>query len=551
MDNIEIMLDLGKQINCDSASFNNKREIQDKINDLHEEAKDKDFKTKMRIIKELRELYLQLRVESMDFKKRLERLKDKRQGTDEENQKIYNKIVDYLKNDKLDVKTLENMEQDFIDIKEDKEIDRLLDNHLNKFKLDSIKRKLTIMEKFHKLKYLLLSRSKDLQFIKNSKIIDDKNDIKEKVKYIIINRDKLKTEFGGFSGYQFRAGGNETKIKNIALSFDVDKHFIHEGGFDGVPIVDKGFNVIAGNHRAEAIKSMNELQLEKYYGGLKEYYPQAFDKYGNIYVDNGVLIRVVQNDDKEALIRIAKISNAERVSAESEKIILNTAKFQDKIDILPVKLDNDVQLRNLLGANDEGESNRAILGHLDEDLPSAIDRFVKENPLDTTFKDIFLKNAFRLYNLDTVLKDGGISISKELSMIINKMLVSSKNRRKNINDFIEKYSEIVKQGGKNLEGLVTTKEIVSDIIGISVAGFRALKDGGVVELGNKIDNIISAVEESKIPSLFGEDKTLKKVEIAMMFLTQTDRSAVFEVLKDLEEEGVRLDSIKLLLRIKG
>jgi len=334
-----------------------------------------------------------------------------------------------------------------------------------------------------------------------------------------MNKDDIKTNFTAGDGYQFRSEAQPKVIKDISENFDSDRHFGQDGGFDGIPVVDSKGNVLIGNHRAEAVKNMTPEQFANYQTKMREKYPDAGD---------GMMVRVLKDDTNAETI--AKVSNDRRVKADSEKIILDGAKYKEKLETLPAKVDSEVALKNHLGAADEVESNRAVLGNLTSDrLPYAVDRYMKANPLDLNFKQMFYKNSYKLHNISNLAKKDGydmLDITPLLDRSIDKITSSKADKKSNLNGIIEFYDEQLKSGGKDIEGnVVSSNEFAADILGIALKHYKTLKDDGIVEFGKRVDQAVEYVKEQKQPDLFGaEKKDPTLVDVALTFLNESDRA---------------------------
>ncbi len=378
-----------------------------------------------------------------------------------------------------------------------------------------------------KIKSSIEAEAKDIQSIqkdtksiqKEGKLIDDVTNVKEDVTYQVMNKDDIKTNFTAGDGYQFRSEAQPKVIKDISENFDSDRHFGQDGGFDGIPVVDSKGNVLIGNHRAEAVKNMTPEQFANYQTKMREKYPDAGD---------GMMVRVLKDDTNAETI--AKVSNDRRVKADSEKIILDGAKYKEKLETLPAKVDSEAALKNHLGAADEVESNRAVLGNLTSDrLPYAVDRYMKANPLDLNFKQMFYKNSYKLHNISNLAKKDGydmLDITPLLDRSIDKITSSKADKKSNLNGIIEFYDEQLKSGGKDIEGnVVSSNEFAADILGIALKHYKTLKDDGIVEFGKRVDQAVEYVKEQKQPDLFGaEKKDPTLVDVALTFLNESDRA---------------------------
>ncbi|MGX2973351.1 DUF3519 domain-containing protein, partial [Helicobacter sp. T3_23-1059] len=94
-------------------------------------------------------------------------------------------------------------------------------------------------------------------------------DITYPAEFVIINKNDLKPSFEA-GGFQTREVKQEDKIANIRDNFDPLKIFGKIGEYDGLPIIAKNGEIIAGNHRGEAIKNLSGENLAKYQNEAKK-----------------------------------------------------------------------------------------------------------------------------------------------------------------------------------------------------------------------------------------------------------------------------------------
>lgn len=171
------------------------------------------------------------------------------------------------------------------------------------------------------------------QKISDTKIIINDNTAPFKAEFIIAKKDDIKPNFER-TGTQGRSERQDKVIESIQSDFKPHLIFEQMGGFEGLPIILKDGQVIAGNHRAQAIKGLTGEQLARYKQAAKE-------KFGIDLKDDEVIVRLVKDGDEKELINLAFMSNVGRESNIGEKALANLAKYESNMQNLPSHINAD------------------------------------------------------------------------------------------------------------------------------------------------------------------------------------------------------------------
>ena len=219
-----------------------------------------------------------------------------------------------------------------------------------------------------------------------------------------VPKEQVKTNFKN-TNYQCREVKQESVIENIKKDFK--GYLIFDNcSVNGLPVVDKHYNVIIGNHRAEAMKTMDRDQYKKVQESFKEYFGRDL-----LY---GVMpVRVLAEDiDFDEIYGISKESNIDRESTFGEKAINNEAKFNEAIRSLPEYINaesiDDMQLAiahrlgDINGLN-VFDCNLALLTYMLGEDKEVLDCFnsIRSKGLSQANKvrDMLIANAGAIWNL--------------------------------------------------------------------------------------------------------------------------------------------------------
>lgn len=279
------------------------------------------------------------------------------------------------------------------------------------------------------------------QKISDTKIIINDNTAPFKAEFIIAKKDDIKPNFER-TGTQGRSERQDKVIESIQGDFKPHLIFEQTGGFEGLPIILKDGQVIAGNHRAQAIKGLTGEQLARYKQAAKE-------KFGIDLKDDEVIVRLVKDGDEKELINLAFMSNVGRESNLGEKALANLAKYESNMQNLPNRINADSvfelesQVAKALDTQGNGlnvfDTNLALLSKIAKNS-SNTDILESLNTLKNLSQDekekvlrMFVSNAGEFHNLakDTELKSLNLNDYLADALIIAAKNVDSTTRAAN------------------------------------------------------------------------------------------------------------------------
>ena len=277
--------------------------------------------------------------------------------------------------------------------------------------------------------------------ISDTKIIINDNTAPFKAEFIIAKKDDIKPNFER-TGTQGRSERQDKVIESIQSDFKPHLIFEQMGGFEGLPIILKDGQVIAGNHRAQAIKGLTGENLARYKQAAKE-------KFGVDLKDDEVIVRLVKDGDEKELINLAFMSNVGRESNLGEKALANLAKYDSQIQALPNRINADSvfelesQVAKALDTQGNGlnvfDTNLALFSRLAKNS-SNTDILESLNTLKNLSQDekekvlrMFVSNAGEFHNLakDTQLKSLNLNDYLADALIIAAKNVDSTTRAVN------------------------------------------------------------------------------------------------------------------------
>lgn len=270
------------------------------------------------------------------------------------------------------------------------------------------------------------------QKISDTKIIINDNTAPFKAEFIIAKKDDIKPNFER-TGTQGRSERQDKVIESIQSDFKPHLIFEQMGGFEGLPIILKDGQVIAGNHRAQAIKGLTGENLTRYKQAAKE-------KFGIDLKDDEVIVRLVKDGDEKELINLAFMSNVGRESNLGEKALANLAKYDSQIQALPSRINADSvfelesQVAKALDTQGNGlnvfDTNLALFSRLAKSTQNAniLDSLNALKNLSQDEKEkvlrMFVSNAGEFHNLakDTQLKSLNLN-----DYLADALIVAAKN----------------------------------------------------------------------------------------------------------------------------
>ncbi|EAH6134016.1 hypothetical protein EHA87_06630 [Campylobacter jejuni] len=344
--------------------------------------------------------------------------------------------------------------------------------------------------------------------LKRGYILDDLLNVDEDVSYAVVNKDDLKPSLTR-SLSQFRNKHSNSTISDIRNSFNEREHFKESSNFDGIPTITKDGLVIAGNHRTTAIRDLKGENLARYIKQAKRVYGE--DVFKGFDENKAMIVRILDKNDDDTIIRLSKLSNDGRLSDESEKLQALGAKYKEKLlKIENSKINTEKELMNFLGSRDILESKRALLDHLMPNINDALLSWERRSGGDTEFSKILNDNALNLLHLkqalnkNKVFKDNGnnfFSLFKRAIESINQSNVYKNNNE--LYDIIKKYTEPSLNFEK--EFISSNKDLQADILGFIIKYNDTLTNPSEA-FGNKIKKAIEFIYDNDSFSLFNNIK---------------------------------------------
>ncbi|ECC2814091.1 hypothetical protein FOV91_01045 [Campylobacter jejuni] len=344
--------------------------------------------------------------------------------------------------------------------------------------------------------------------LKRGYILDDLLNVDEDVSYAVVNKDDLKPSLTR-SLSQFRNKHSNSTISDIRNSFNEREHFKESSNFDGIPTITKDGLVIAGNHRTTAIRDLKGENLARYIKQAKRVYGE--DVFKGFDENKAMIVRILDKNDDDTIIRLSKLSNDGRLSDESEKLQALGAKYKEKLlKIENSKINTEKELMNFLGSRDILESKRALLDHLMPNIHDALLSWERRSGGDTEFSKILNDNALNLLHLkqalnkNKVFKDNGnnfFSLFKRAIESINQSNVYKNNNE--LYDIIKKYTEPSLNFEK--EFISSNKDLQADILGFIIKYNDTLTNPSEA-FGNKIKKAIEFIYDNDSFSLFNNIK---------------------------------------------
>ncbi|EHN5438809.1 hypothetical protein KI964_001455, partial [Campylobacter jejuni] len=331
--------------------------------------------------------------------------------------------------------------------------------------------------------------------LKRGYILDDLLNVDEDVSYAVVNKDDLKPSLTR-SLSQFRNKHSNSTISDIRNSFNEREHFKESSNFDGIPTITKDGLVIAGNHRTTAIRDLKGENLARYIKQAKRVYGE--DVFKGFDENKAMIVRILDKNDDDTIIRLSKLSNDGRLSDESEKLQALGAKYKEKLlKIENSKINTEKELMNFLGSRDILESKRALLDHLMPNINDALLSWERRSGGDAEFSKILNDNALNLLHLkqalnkNKVFKDNGnnfFSLFKRAIESINQSNVYKNNNE--LYDIIKKYTEPSLNFEK--EFISSNKDLQADILGFIIKYNDTLTNPSEA-FGNKIKKAIEFI----------------------------------------------------------
>lgn len=382
------------------------------------------------------------------------------------------------------------------------------------------------------------------QKISDTKIIINDNTAPFKAEFIIAKKDDIKPNFER-TGTQGRSERQDKVIESIQSDFKPHLIFEQMGGFEGLPIVLKDGQVIAGNHRAQAIKGLTGENLARYKQAAKE-------KFGVDLKDDEVIVRLVKDGDEKELINLAFMSNVGRESNLGEKALANLAKYESNMQNLPNHINADSvfelesQVAKALDTQGNGlnvfDTNLALLSKIAKNS-SNTDILESLNTLKNLSQDekekvlrMFVSNAGEFHNLakDTQLKSLNLNDYLADALIIAAKNVDEKTRKANFQSLFSDIQTMLASAKEMLKiDPFLFENFKSKALGYALARFARLENPA-----GKLFDFLKAskgeMENLYTGGLFDTNKAISDIDI-YDFLKHAINSG-----DDLMDNGVNL-----------
>ncbi|WQT24255.1 DUF3519 domain-containing protein [Helicobacter pylori] len=387
--------------------------------------------------------------------------------------------------------------------------------------------------------------------------------------YAIVKAKDLKPSFTT-GGTQKRTDMNEEQIKSISENFDPKKIF-GSGGFEDLPIILHDGQVIAGNHRIQAMLNFTPKSRYIYNRAIKEYY----------HIDlkpDELLVRMPSKRlNNTEINNLAASSNQGRFNSESDHAIAVLSHYESKLKELETKLNADsvYSLKNIVAKNlnfdkathpNVTDSNLALLMF---NMPRTktqgielLNRWQKEFSNDTKsyekVKKMFVDNAGSFHNLIHDMNFPNVSLNAYLSDIMDRVFANLKNYQsasESLKSLSEKFYKT-----SSLEMFEKSDQKISDIseiLGGAIARFARFDDPSKALFeALKSDNVKKGLKEFKIADItkdmFNPDsKKFKDIDIYDLthYLLMVNRepnennpalNRLIEAIKDMQKESEKV-----------
>ena len=382
------------------------------------------------------------------------------------------------------------------------------------------------------------------QKISDTKIIINDNTAPFKAEFIIAKKDDIKPNFER-TGTQGRSERQDKVIESIQSDFKPHLIFEQMGGFEGLPIILKDGQVIAGNHRAQAIKGLTGEQLARYKQAAKE-------KFGVDLKDDEVIVRLVKDGDEKELINLAFMSNVGRESNIGEKALANLAKYESNMQNLPSHINADSvfelesQVAKALDTQGNGlnvfDTNLALLSKIAKNS-SNTDILESLNTLKSLSQDekekvlrMFVSNAGEFLNIakDTELKSLNLNDYLADALIVAAKNVDEKTRKANFQSLFSDIQTMLASAKEMLKiDPFLFENFKSKALGYALARFARLENPA-----GKLFDFLKAskgeMENLYTGGLFDTNKAISDIDI-YDFLKHAINSG-----DDLMDNGVNL-----------
>ncbi|MDA3968038.1 PBECR2 nuclease fold domain-containing protein, partial [Helicobacter sp. WB40] len=346
-----------------------------------------------------------------------------------------------------------------------------------------------------------------------------------KAYFVKVKLDDLKPNFTN-TNTQGRTEKKEYTINKIAQEPNFEKFFNSEGSFEGLPIITKDGQIIAGNHRAEALKKLNKENKDKFNKYAKE-------KFGIDLKDDEIVVRMVDEISNEDILKLSFTSNIGRETNIAELAISTLAKYKDKINKLPnfIESISVEELKSKVAKALDKESNGldsfnanlALLASLARNKNISFVDSIKAIKGSAEDKERVLKmyvdNAGSIYNVSKNKNTPNIDLREYLTQSVYFTAMTNKSRAENYRELIGDIESVLKTTNNNgTNELINLNpnfynELISKILGYSFARFKSLENPSrnLYEFLSTSQSELLRINE---PTLFNPiGKSLKELDI--------------------------------------
>lgn len=317
-------------------------------------------------------------------------------------------------------------------------------------------------------------------------------------------------------------------ISSIRDNFNSELMFGHEGSFQGIPIITYDGRVVSGNHRAEAIKTMQDECATRYISEVARHYGISISK------DEMIVRLLPQGTADDVIKEMAYISNVGRESTLGERALINNVRYADGIASLPKYIQSEsvdelqcIVARHLDKASNGlniFDANLALFCDVvgidteGKGIMESFDKIHKRDPeISKKLKDLLVGNAGALWNIKNDDRVRNIELDKYLGRAVQVLAGTKGNKLQNaeaLNKEIQSFLELTDAGRESALTLAPT--LLDDFKAFALATallkfvwqenpagafYDFLKD--FIEI---LDNIVS-------PSLISEGKPLYEANI--------------------------------------
>lgn len=370
---------------------------------------------------------------------------------------------------------------------------------------------------------LEIGESIPTKLIKPTKIIINDSTQPFEAEFVIAKKSDIKPNFER-TGTQGRSEKQSKVIDNIQSDFKPHLIFEQSGGFEGLPIITKDGQVIAGNHRAEAINALSGEQLAKYKQAAKE-------KFSVDLADDEVIVRLVKDGDEKELINLTFMSNVGRESNLGEKALSNLAKFEKEMPNLPnhINAQSVDELQNIISKtlDKQGaglntfDTNLALFSKLAKSTPNN-DILETLNALNTLSPQdkakvlkMYVDNAGAFYNIakDSELKSLNLSDYLNDAVLTTAKSVDESARKADFVNLLDTMNAMINSADEMIK---IDKNLFENFkartLGLALARFARLENPSS-QLFEFLKNAKSNLEYIHTGNVLGDNKALSEIDI--------------------------------------